>query len=190
MAKRKRSKKRRGEAADAKDARAEQPAAEQEIVVFDPQRAKKPLQVATVFSVLILLVGIVMLILGGGVVSGKITDGWGFPMSAVPNWGRPWGLVLMLAGIAYVVCPILLLIRPKNGSLAMMIVSGLSVLLGTPLITTTTEIFYNLFQDTKSRPDWVDSVWAYFIIVHVVILIAIYRAHSPHERQSKVTQAG
>ncbi len=147
-------------------------------VVFDPVQGGKSLRMACVLSVVILLVGVVMLILGAGILSGRITEGWGFPMSAVPNWGRPWGLVLMLAGVAYVACPVLLFVRPKSGSVAMMIVSGLSVLLGTPLITTAIEIFYNLFQETmKSRPNWVDSIWGYFIIINVAIVVAIYRTH-------------
>ena len=97
-------------------------------------------------------------------------------MSAVPNWGQPWGVVLLLAGCAYVVGPIWLFTRPRNGSIMMLIVAGLSVLLGTPLITTTTEIFYNLFQETKSRPEWVTSVWAYFTIINVAIAGSVIRA--------------
>lgn len=187
MAKRKRSKETRIEAA-----RERQATCDVEAVIFDPERGRKPLAVARGFGVLILLVGLLMSVLGVGVLSGRISEGWGFPMSAVPNWGKPWGLVLTLAGISYVVGPVLLLIRPRGGSLTMMIVSGLSVLIGTPLITTTTEIFYNLFQGPESmhRPDWVDSVWGYFIIVHVVILVAIYKAHSPAEEQGKPAPTG
>ena len=147
--------------------------------------AKKPLSIARVFSAALLLVGVVMLILGGGVLSGRIADGWGFPMSAVSNWGRPWGLVLMVAGTAYVVCPVLLFLKPQKGTVVMMVLSGLSVLIGTPLITTTTEIFYNLFQETKSRPDWVDSIWGYFMIVNVAVAIAVYRAQGGNVKTSK-----
>lgn len=150
--------------------------------VVQLELAKKPLAVARALSALLLLVGLFMLVLGGGVLSGRITEGWGFPMSAVPNWGRPWGAVLMLGGFGYVVCPILLFARPQKGTVAMMILAGLGVLLGTPLITTTTEIFYNLLAQkdcqadwTQCRPDWIDSVWGYFMIVNVATLIAIYR---------------
>ncbi len=138
---------------------------------------EKPLRIARVLSGFVLLLGLVMFVLGGGVLIGRITEGWGFPMSAVPNWGRPWGAVLMLAAAAYIVGPILLLTRPDHGSIAMLIISGLSVLVGTPLITTTTEIFYNLFQEAKSRPDWVDSVWGYFMIVQVAIAVSVYQAY-------------
>ncbi len=145
-----------------------------------------PLRAARILSGLILLLGLMMLVLGGGIAAGRITDGWGFPMSAVPNWGRPWGAVLMLAAAAYIGGPILLFARPQAGSIVMLIVSGLSVLVGTPLITTTTEIFYNLFQEAKSRPDWVDSVWGCFMIVNVAIAIAVYRAYpTPGGEKSK-----
>lgn len=161
-----------------------------------PELAKKPLTIARVLSVVLLLLGVVMLILGGGVLAGRITEGWGFPMSAVPNWGRPWGAVLMFAGGAYVVCPILLLLRPHKGTVAMMIVAGLSVLVGTPLITTTTEIFYNLLADTDCRadwttcrPDWVDSVWGYFMMLNVAIIVAVYRADSGPEHQAEASTA-
>jgi len=122
-----------------------------------------------------------MLVLGLGVSSGRITQGWGFPMSAVPNWGRPWGLVLVVAGVIYTVGPVLLWLRPRGGSTAMKITSGLSILVGTPLITTTTEILYNLSRDPAAMqiPDWADAVWGYFMIVHVVVLIGIYQAHTP-----------
>ena len=43
---------------------------------------KKPLLVAQLLSVVLLLVGLVMMALAGGVLAGRITDGWGFPMSA------------------------------------------------------------------------------------------------------------
>lgn len=158
-------------------------------VIFDPVQGRKPLRIACLLSVVILLIGVLMWILGAGVVSGRITEGWGFPMSAVPNWGRPWGVVLMLAGIAYVACPVLLFIRPKSGSVAMMIVSGLSVILGTPLITTAVEIFYNLFQETKSRPNWVDSIWGYFIIINVAIVVAIYHTHRVATQPGKTAPA-
>ena len=59
----------------------------------------------------------------------------------------------------------------------MLIVAGLSVIVGTPLITTTTEIFYNLFQETKSRPEWVTSVWGYFMIVNVAIAVSLCKAY-------------
>ncbi len=161
-----------------------------------PELAKKPLAIARVLSVVLLLLGVVMLILGGGVLAGRITEGWGFPMSAVPNWGRPWGAVLMFAGGAYVVCPILLFLRPRKGTVAMMIVAGLSVLVGTPLITTTTEIFYNLLADTDCladwttcRPDWVDSVWGYFMILNVAVIVAVYRADSGPEHQAETLPA-
>lgn len=136
-----------------------------------------PLRVARVLSAAVLALGLVMVALGVGVVAGIIQGGWGFPMSAVPNWGRPWGVVLMLAGVAYVVAPILLFTRPRNGSVVMLIVAGFSVIVGTPLIATTTEIFYNLFQETKSRPDWVDSVWGYFMIVNVAIAVSLCKAY-------------
>ena len=118
-----------------------------------------------------------MLILGGGVAMGRITQGWGFPMSSVPNWGRLWGVVLLIAGMAYIVGPIRLFQNPRKGSVVMMIVSGLSVLVGTPLITSAVEIGYNLFQETKSRPDWVDSVWGYTMLLHVAILIALCKTY-------------
>ncbi len=136
-----------------------------------------PLRFARALSAVILALGLLMLALGGGVVAGVIKEGWGFPMSAVPNWGKPWGSVLMLAGTAYVVGPVLLFTRPRNGSIVMLIVAGLSVIIGTPLIATTTEIFYNLFQETKSRPDWVDSVWGYFMIVNVAIAVSLCKAY-------------
>ena len=138
---------------------------------------KKPLLVAQLLSVVLLLVGLVMMALAGGVLAGRITDGWGFPMSAVSNWGRPWGAVLLVAAAAYVVGPFFLLARPRNGSIALIIICGLSVLVGTPIITTTTEIFYNLFQETKSRPDWVDSVWGYFMIINVAIAVSLCKAY-------------
>ena len=153
--------------------------------VVQPELVKKPLSIARALSAVLALVGVVMLILGGGVLAGRITEGWGFPMSAVPNWGRPWGLVLMAAGTAYVVCPVLLYLKPQKGTVAMLILSGLSVIIGTPLITTTTEIFYNLFQETKSRPGWVDSIWGYFMIVNVAVAIAVYRAHGGNVKISK-----
>lgn len=154
--------------------------------------AAKPLAVAKGFSGVLLLIGLVMLLLGGGVLSGKITEGWGFPMSAVPNWGRPWGAVLMLAGAAYVICPTILFLRPAKGAVVMMIVCGLSVLVGTPLITTSTEIFYNLIAQhdcqadwTVCRPDWIDSIWGYFMIVNIGVLIAIYKALDPESDAKK-----
>lgn len=139
----------------------------------------RPLRVARILSGLILVLGVVMLFLGTGVATGRITEGWGFPMSAVPNWGRIWGVVLIVAAVAYIAGPVMMFVRPRGGSILMMIVSGLSVLVGTPLITTTTEIFYNLFQETLSRPDWVDSVWGYYMIVNVGICVAVYRAYPP-----------
>ena len=57
-----------------------------------------------------------------------------------------------------------------------MIVSGLCVLVGTPVITTTTEILYNLSQEMKSRPDWVDAIWGYYMILHIALIIALFRA--------------
>ena len=59
----------------------------------------------------------------------------------------------------------------------MMIVSGLSVVLGVPLMTSTVEILYNLFQETKSQPPWVNSVWGYYLIVNVGICVAVYRTY-------------
>lgn len=146
-----------------------------------------PLRVARVLSAMILALGLVMLTLGGGVVAGVIKDGWGFPMSAVPNWGKPWGAVLMLVGVAYVVGPLLLFTRPRNGSIVMLIVAGLSVIVGTPLIATTTEIFYNLFQETKFRPDWLDSVWGYFMIVNVAIAVSLCKAYPLADETPAVT---
>ena len=106
-------------------------------------------------------------------------------MGAGTNWGRPGGAVLLVAAAADVVGPFFLLARPRNGSIALIIICGLSVLVGTPIITTTTEIFYNLFQETKSRPDWVDSVWAYFMILHIAIGVAVYRAYPPRPGTSE-----
>lgn len=146
----------------------------------------KPLSVAKGFSCVLLLVGLVMLVLGGGVLTGKITEGWGFPMSAVSNWGKPWGAILMAGALAYITAPILLFVRPQKGTLLIMAVCGLSVLVGTPLITTTTEIFYNLIAQhdcqadwTLCHPNWIDSVWGYFMIVNVGILVATYKALDP-----------
>ena len=156
-----------------------------EIPVAQPEQTEKPLVVARMLSALILLTGAVMLIGGAGVVSGRITEGWGFPMSAVSNWGRPWGAVLMLAAIAYIVCPLLLLARAKSGLVAMMILAGLNVLVGTPLITSTTEIIYNLFQETKSIPDWEDSVWVFFMLINIATAIAVYLAHPSDGARAK-----
>ena len=146
------------------------------------ESVERPLKVAMILSGVLLGVGVVMFCLGGGVAVGRIADGWGFAMSAVPNWGKPWGLVLMAAAAAYVLGPISLFRNPERGSIVMTIISGLSVLIGTPLITTTTEIFYNLFQTTKSRPDWVDSVWGYFTILNIAIVVALYRAYPTTEK--------
>lgn len=155
--------------------RAGQPKGERRVVVTGP--VERPLKVARVLSGVLVLLGLLMLGLGGGVLIGRITQGWGFPMSAVPNWGRPWGAVLMLAGAAYVAAPIMLLLRPDGGSIVLMIVSGFSVLIGTPIIETTTEILYNLFQETKAHPDWVDSIWGYYMILNIAILVALYKAY-------------
>ena len=151
------------------------PARSEPPVVTGP--VEKPLRIARILSGVILALGLLILVLGGGVSIGRITEGWGFPMSAVPNWGRPWGVVLMLGAAAYIVGPVLLFARPRTGSVVMLIIAGLSVVLGTPLITTTTEILYNLFQETKSRPDWVDSVWGYFMIINVSIAVALCKAY-------------
>ncbi len=151
---------------------------------------KKPLLVAQLLSVVLLLVGLVMMALAGGVLAGRITDGWGFPMSAVSNWGRPWGAVLLVAAAAYVVGPFFLLARPRNGSIVLIIICGLSVLVGTPVITTATEIFYNLFQETKSRPDWVDAVWGYYMILNIAIIVALFRAYPVPETEGKPARAG
>ena len=146
----------------------------------------KPLSVAKAFSCVLLLIGLVMLVLGGGVLTGRITEGWGFPMSAVSNWGKPWGAILMVGALAYIAAPIFLFVRPQKGTLLIMAVCGLSVLVGTPLITTTTEIFYNLLAQhdcqadwTLCHPNWIDSVWGYFMIVNVGILVATYKALDP-----------
>jgi hypothetical protein len=146
----------------------------------------KPLKVAKGLSGVLLLVGLVMLVLGGGVLTGKITEGWGFPMSAVSNWGKPWGAILIVGALAYIVAPLLLFVRPQKGTLLIMAVCGLSVLVGTPLITTTTEIFYNLLAQhdcqadwTLCHPNWIDSVWGYFMIVNIGILVATYKALDP-----------
>lgn len=136
-----------------------------------------PLKIARTLSVLIFLHGLVMLILGGGVISGAIGSGWGFPMSSVPNWGRPWGVALLIGAGAYLAGPALLFRRPQRGSIVLLIVSSLSVAIGTPLITTTTEIAFNLFKETKIRPTWIDSIWAYYMILHVATVVALYRAY-------------
>ena len=160
-----------------------------EIPAREPEQAGRALRVARILSALILLIGVVMLILGAGVVSGRITEGWGFPMSAVPNWGRLWGAVLMLAAVAYIACPVLLLLKPQKGTVDVMILAGLNVLVGTPLITTTTEILYNLFQESKSRPDWVDSVWGFFMMINIAAVIAVYRTSPPDRARAKVASA-
>ena len=144
-----------------------------------------PLRTANGLCTALAVVGLVMFATGMGVTLGGITDGWGFPMSAVPNWGRPWGLVLAAAGALYVYGLVLILLRPRTGSAVMILISGLSVLLGTPLITTTAEIVYNLFRETKARPDWIDSIWAYFIILNVAICVAICRAYPAPEPDAK-----
>ena len=151
--------------------------------------APKPLRIAQVLCSVILIIGTVMLVLGAGVLFGIIKEGWGFPMSAVPNWGGPWGLVLIAAAAAYIVGPVWLFIGPERGSIMMIIVSALSVLVGTPLITTTTEIFYNLFQETKSRPDWIDSVWGYFMFLHIATVIALCRAYPVPDDTTKTADA-
>lgn len=150
---------------------------------------EKPLRVAKALCGVLLLVGAIMLCMGIGVASGTIKEGWGFPMSAVPNWGKPWGMALIIAATAYIVGPILLLTRPQRGSIVLLIVCGLSVVIGVPLITTTTEIFYNLFQETKSRPAWIDSVWAYYMFLNVGICVALYKAYPPPEDKTDVARA-
>lgn len=190
MAKRKRAKDKR--AKDERPERAETQAPHataKKPVPFDPQQAKQPLLYARVLGVLIVLCGAAMLVLGVGILTGRISDGWGFPMSAVPNWGRPWGAVLALAGLAYLACPVLLFVRPRKGVVAMLILCGLNVLIGTPLITTTTEILFNLSRDEKFRPDWVDSVWGYFMLINIGVIIAIYRALSSDQRQTETAPA-
>lgn len=149
----------------------------------------KPLKLAQGLSVVIMIVGVVMLILGLGVATGLIKEGWGFPMSPVPNWGRPWGIALIVAGAAQVLCPLWLLSRPKKGSIAMMIASGLCVLIGTPIIITTIEIFYNLFQEKKDRPDWVDAGWAYYMMVQIAICVALYKAYPPPRAEGSSVRA-
>ncbi len=149
----------------------------------------KPLLIARILCLAILIIGAVMLLLGSGVLFGFIKEGWGFPMSAVPNWGSLWGLALLVGAAAYIIGPIWLFVGPERGSIIMIIVSALSVLIGTPLITTTTEIFYNLFQETKSRPDWVDSVWGYFIFLHIATVIALMRAYPVPDDATKTTNA-
>jgi hypothetical protein len=146
----------------------------------------KPLKVAKAFSCVLLLVGLVMLVLGVGVLTGQITEGWGFPMSAVSHWGKPWGAILMAGALAYIAAPILLFVRPFKGTLLLMVVCGLGVLVGTPLITTSTEIFYNLIAQhdckadwTVCHPNWIDSVWGYFMIVKISIIVACYKALDP-----------
>lgn len=143
---------------------------------LDIEPVPRPLLVAKGLGGIVLLLGLIMVLLGAGVAAGRITDGWGFPMSAVSNWGQIWGLVLIVAGAAQVIAPALLIARPQSGSIVMMIVSGLCVLVGTPVITTTTEILYNLSQEMKSRPDWVDAIWGYYMILHIALIIALFRA--------------
>lgn len=190
MAKRK-GKRKRGQPSQPKPTEAVAAAATVRPITSSDQLAAKPLAVAKGFSAVLLLVGLVMLVLGAGVLTGRITEGWGFPMSAVPNWGRPWGAVLIIAALAYVAFPILLFVRAEKGLVAMMIVCGLSVLVGTPLITTTTEILYNLLTQhdcqadwTLCRPNWIDSVWGYFMVVNIGVLVGTYKAITPQTQSA------
>lgn len=194
MARSKRKKERRTKVRSSAPEPTSQGGGETEFVPRSPSDLRRrPLQIARGVSGVLLLVGLVMVVLGVSVLSGKVTEGWGFPMSAVPNWGRPWGAVLVLAGAAYVVGSLFLFVRPVTGTIVMLIVCGLGVLIGTPVITTTTEIFYNLVAQYDCKADWtkchptslIDSVWGYFMIANVAVLVAIYKAGSKQDRPAQ-----
>ena len=50
-------------------------------------------------------------------------------------------------------------------------------------------LFYNLFQEAKSRPDWVDAVWGYFMIVQIANIVALYRAYPVPEDKPTAARA-
>ena len=130
---------------------------------------------AKCLSAIMILVGITILILACGVLTGRITEGWGFPSSPVPNLGRWWGVPLLAAAILYIACPIYLFVQPDRGCTVVMIMGGINVLLGTPIIQSSTEILYNCFQEVKSRPDWTDAVWVVFMMINIGIIVVTYR---------------
>jgi hypothetical protein len=149
----------------------------------------KALAVGRALSGVVVVIGALLLLLGFGVGTGRITDGWGFPMSAVPNWGRPWGLALIAFGLAYVLGPGFFFRNPRRGYVPMLLVSGFSILLGTPVFTSAVEIACNLGRTNKIRPDWVDAVWAYYMILHVSICIALCRSARQNHQDTKAPRA-
>ena len=146
----------------------------------DTSRREKMLRIARGMSVILLRLGLTIFILGAGVATGRITELGDFPMRVTPDWGKSWGVVLLVASVAYMVGPILLFLRPSKGWVAMMIICALNVVpLGVPIMISSTEILYNLFQEQPRRPEWAESVWAYFVFLNIGILIALYKYSAP-----------
>lgn len=137
---------------------------------------QRPLKLIRWLSGIMLILGIVIFVVGVGVASGNITRGWGrpeIPLSPVPNWGQPWGLVLIVAASAYVLCPLYFLTHPQSGWKAMMILGGLNVLIGTPIIQTSTEILYYYGSYRQLIvPELDDSMWFIFIVINIAIALA------------------
>jgi hypothetical protein len=114
-----------------------------------------------------------MMLVGAGVLAGRIASGWGFPLSPVPNWGRPWGAVLFLAGAVCVTGPIIYWFKPPLGWRIMLGISVGSLLVGTPVIQSVAEIVSNLGRTTPTWSPSVDSVWALWMMLHVAILLTL-----------------
>lgn len=148
---------------------------------YELNLTSRPIRIAKILSAVLLLLGVALGYLGVRLAAGLIPQAWwGFPMSPIPNLGKPWGLVLLVVGAAYIIFPILLLARPLKGWVPMMVMSGLSVLLGTPVIQSATEMIYNgLRAGDFQRPEWADSVWAYYMMLHIAILVALYKFSAP-----------
>jgi hypothetical protein len=143
----------------------------------NPQCRSGPTRIVEGLSAVLMLLGAVLVCLGVGVCLGWITQGWGFPLSPISNWGRVWGIFLLACGICYVAAPIALRIRPREGWHVLTIVCGASVLLGTPIIQSATEMVYNLFRDVPRRPDGVNAVWAFYMILIIALLVALYHGN-------------
>ena len=151
-----------------------------------PATGQASMMTARTLSVVLILLGVVLVGLGGGLILGVIPRSWGFSLSPISFWGRKWAIVLILFGAAYLVCPIWFLVRPRQTWLAMLIVCGISLLSGTPVIQSSTEILYNLTRDQPRRPDWANAVWAFYMMVVTGLLVALYQLSPPQEASTEI----
>ena len=150
---------------------------------------ERPLRFAKGLAAVILVVGVVVTFTGILVLLGVIREGWGFPMSAVPNFGRIWGMALIVAGGLNTAAAGWLFVNAQKGAPLLLVVGALNVPFSVPILTTTIEILYNLTREEKIRPVWIDAVWAYFLIVNVALLVALYQALGGGQEDRTATAA-